>query len=283
MIANNRIRRTKLASIGIVSFYAGKLPWYFDFFLHSCKYNLTIDFFVITDNVYLKPIPNNVKIIYMTMQDLSALATEKMGFANYIEDPYKINDYKPAFGLLFSDILNQYDFWGFSDIDVIYGNIRLFFENSLLKKYDFMTVRHDYTAGCFSLFKNNETMNNIFKKSRDYKKIFLSNRHFCFDECNFAHRLLTEGHSILDVKTEVESFTHVIKEAEKKKEINAYFDFLLIEGVPGHIKFDQGRVIYKNRFEAVLYHLIKLKQVFKPKLMPKKIAGKFRISSAKIY
>ena len=30
--------------------YMGKLPWYFDYFAHSCGFNLYIDFYIITDD-----------------------------------------------------------------------------------------------------------------------------------------------------------------------------------------------------------------------------------------
>ena len=30
--------------------YIGKHPWYFPYFLYSCRYNPTIDFLIFTDN-----------------------------------------------------------------------------------------------------------------------------------------------------------------------------------------------------------------------------------------
>jgi hypothetical protein len=30
--------------------YMGQFPWYFPYFLHSCRYNPTIDFLIFTDN-----------------------------------------------------------------------------------------------------------------------------------------------------------------------------------------------------------------------------------------
>jgi hypothetical protein len=126
-------------------------------------------------------------------------------------------------------------------------------------------------------------MNNIFKRSKDYNKVFSSSKHYCFDECNFGHALLAEGKSILEIETEIESFTHIIKSAEKNNEIKAYFDFILIEGAPGRIKFDCGKIFYKNRFEAILYHLIGLKGVYNPKRVPTNIPNTYRISPKRIY
>ena len=41
-----------------------------------------------------------------------------------LERPYKLCDFRPAFGEIFADELAGYDFWGHSDLDVIFGRIR---------------------------------------------------------------------------------------------------------------------------------------------------------------
>lgn len=270
--------------IGIIICYFGKLPWYFDYFIHSCRFNSTIDFFVITDDKsYSKPLPVNVKFYFYSLEELNSIASQKIGIRTKITYGYKLCDFKPTFGILFSELLKEYDFWGQSDIDVIYGNIRRFLDDRMLDQFDFINVRHDYTAGCFYLFRNTNLLNNIFKRSKDYSMILESSEHFCFDECNFAHDQLREGKSIHEIKTPIESFTHVIKAAEKDKEIKGYFDFILIEGVPGKLKFDNGRIIYKNTFEAILYHLIGLKQIYHPRSAPRKIPNAYYISETRIY
>jgi hypothetical protein len=152
-----------------------------------------------------------------------------------------------------------------------------------LDEFDFINPRHDYTTGCFYLVRNSSSLNNIFKRSRDYEKVLSANKHYCFDECNFAHSLLREGKSILEIETEIESFTHVIREAEYKSEIKTYFDFILIEGTPGKIRFDNGKIVYKNTFEAILYHLIGLKQIYTPKSIPDIIPSSYYISPTRIY
>ncbi|HWH99303.1 MAG TPA: DUF6625 family protein, partial [Propionibacteriaceae bacterium] len=45
-------------------------------------------------------------------------------FAISLERPYKLCDFRPAFGEIFADELAGYDFWGHSDLDVIFGRIR---------------------------------------------------------------------------------------------------------------------------------------------------------------
>lgn len=271
-------------SIAILTCWSGNYPWYFPYFLHSCSYNPTLDFYIITDSqqpIYNKP--ENVIIIYKTLDEIKLVANEKLGFFVSIDNPYKLNDFKPAYGFLFPEIIKGYDFWGHSDLDIIYGDIREFLNDEMLTQYDFVSLRHDYTTGCFCLYRNNEKINTFFMRSKDYKLVMSNSPHYCFDECNFAWDELQAGKSILDLKTEIESFTHLMKAAELTSEIRVHFDFILMEGKTGRIVFDNGKIIYKKKFEAILFHLFWLKKLYKPEKVPNKIPSTYYISPSRIY
>jgi hypothetical protein len=62
--------------------------------------------------------------------------------------------------------------------------------------------------------------------------------------------------------------TYVVKKAETQGKLKAFFDFIIIEGIPGEIKYEKGKIIYKEVYEAMLYHLIKFKTECKrPKIL----------------
>lgn len=266
----------------LICFY-GSRPWYFSYFLHSCKFNPDIDFCIFSDMDPLPDLPGNVTVIQKSLPQLKQLASEKLGFEVNIDFPYKLCDFKPAYGFIFSEYTQGYDFWGQSDIDIIYGNLRGFLTDEFLDRWDFISLRHDYTTGCFALYRNSELINTMFMRSRDHRRVFSEGSHFCFDECNFVWDELTAGRSIFDLDTEIESFTHIIKSAEINGEIRAHFDFILMEGAPGRIRFDNGRIIYKNDFEGILYHLYWLKRVYRPKAAPGVIPDSYFISPSRIY
>lgn len=272
-------------SIGLLSCYIGKLPWYFEYFVHSCKYNSSIDFFIVTDDkTYKPPLPDNVRLIYKMLNDVSLLATEKLGFVVDIKCGYKLCDFKPAYGLIFSEILQPYDFWGYCDIDIVFGDIRDFMTDELLKDYNLISVRPDWIPGCFLLFKNNLKMNTLFLHSKDYKRVFTSEKHYCFDETNFAHSAFEAGKSYLEIDTEIESMMHVVKKMEAQNYIKPFFDLYIIEGgCPGNLRWRNGKMIYKNRFEILLYHLIKFKKQYTRKRKISFIPDCFTISPTKIY
>ncbi len=273
-----------LRSLALITCYIGKLPWYFDYFVHSCAYNPSITFLIITDDQdYKKPIPPNIKMIFRSLGQISMLASEKLGFDVNIEYGYKLCDFKPAYGLIFKELLQGFDFWGHCDIDIIFGDIREFITDELLDKYDLISVRHDWLSGCFLLYRNTVKLNTLFLNSRDHKKVFTSPKHYCFDETNFAHDEFTEGKEWHQIDTEIESMMHVVKRLAAENYIIPFFDFFIIEGLPGRLKWRNGKLYYRNQYEILLYHLIYFKKQYLPTVNKGGIPANFSISPAKIY
>lgn len=280
-------KKNNYQSIAILTCYFGKWPWYFPYFLHSCKFNPTIDFIIITDNVEpINYLPGNVIIIQKTLNEINTTTSEKLGFSIKIEYPYKLCDFKPAYGFLFSEIIGGYDFWGHGDIDVIYGNIRTFISEEMLSEYELITARHDFLSGTFTLFKNNKKLNTLFKQSKDYKMVLSSAAHYCFDECNFLWKQIGEmkkSQNIFDLQCEIESMTHLVRKLQLENKLKVFFDFMIVEGRPGKLKWVNGKVIFKNTFEVLLYHLIKFKKENKPSKVYNPFPDTFYISPNKIY
>ncbi len=103
-------------TIAILTCWYGTYLWYFSYFLHSCSYNPSVDFYIITDNedvIYNQP--PNVKIVNKELNELMEAASQKLGFSVAINHPYKLNDFKPAYGFIFPELIDGYDFWGHSD------------------------------------------------------------------------------------------------------------------------------------------------------------------------
>lgn len=275
----------KLTSIAVLTCWYGEYPWYFPYYVHSCKFNPTIDFYIITDNIEeIQNKPDNLIIIPKKLNDIKKMASEKLGYTVSLDYPFKLNDFKPAYGFLFSEIFKKYTYWGQCDLDIIYGDIRGFLNEELLNSYDYLSMRHDYTTGCFSLYKNSEKMNNLFLKSKDCQFVLSDYNSWCFDECSeMGYKPLGEGKSIFEFDSKIESFTHLIRAAQLKNEINAHFDFILFEGNPGKIVFDNGKVIYNKKLEGIMYHLINFKKRKTNFKILKNIPDRYKISPTKIY
>lgn len=143
-----------MSTIIFIVCYMGKLPWYVHHFLHSCNYNLTIDFLLVTDDrITPLKIPNNVTVTYKDLSKINELGTKKLNLPISIKNGYKLCDFKPAYGKIFEEDIAKYDYWGYGDLDVIFGDIRAFITDHVLQSHDIISVRHDFLTGYFQLLK----------------------------------------------------------------------------------------------------------------------------------
>nr|WP_156101202.1 DUF6625 family protein [Salegentibacter sp. Hel_I_6] len=200
-----------------------------------------------------------MKLIPTSLKDFNDLAEKKINLKINVVRPYKFCDFKPSFGVIFEDYLEGYTFWGFCDIDLVLGKVTNFITKEILDNNDVISVRHDYTSGFFMLFRNIPKVNNLFRESKDYEKIFLSNDNFCFDECNYKYEYIQSPEDIIHIDCEIESMLEVIIKQHIKGNIRAFFDFLVIEGTPGKLFYDNGKLVYNNSYEVLLYHFVSLK------------------------
>ncbi len=222
-------------------------------------------------------------LIHKTLSEISALSEEQLGFAVDIKSGYKLCDFKPAYGYIFSELIQQYDFWGHGDIDVIFGNIRSFITEDILTDHDLICVRHDFLTGYFLLFRNIPFMNALFKLSKDYMTVLQSDNHYCFDETNFQFDAFAQGKQYHEINSEIESMMHVIQKMQQQGLIRAFFDFFVVEGIPGNLKWINGNLFFRKHYEILLYHMIHFKKIYCPKSPPKRIPETFTISKNKIY
>lgn len=162
-------------------------PWFgplrddFYFWLKSVEHNPSVDFLMPTDQDIITP-PNNVKVIKTDLAFIEKLAKKYVWEGCVISKPYKMCDYKVAYGEMFQDYIKKYDFWGHCDADMIFGDIRHFVPDEFLDKYDRLGV-----DGFFSLFRNTPEINAIYRKAGDIKQIFTNQKPFGFDEWGLNH------------------------------------------------------------------------------------------------
>lgn len=162
--------------------YFGKLPNYFDLFLKSCEFNKGYRWVVFTDDKTIRKWPENVSQIIMTFEDLKELIQSKFDFEIKISELHKLCDYKPAYGYIFEEYLDNVDYWGHCDIDIILGNMDLFLRDLLDCNYDKL-----FCLGHMEIYKNTYENNRVFMLPIEnrylYKESFSTNRTTIFDEC----------------------------------------------------------------------------------------------------
>lgn len=161
--------------------YFGNKPDYFNLWLKSAEANPDYTFFIYTDLELSVSERSNVKIKKTTFSQLKQRICLLFGSRIVLRTPYKLCDYKPAYGLIFQDDIKEFDFWGFCDIDLIFGNLNHFINDEILDSNEKV-----FYHGHFSLFKNNERMNHLFLKEYkdvcDFKTASTTNYICHFDE-----------------------------------------------------------------------------------------------------
>ncbi|MBE6817021.1 MAG: hypothetical protein E7520_04890 [Ruminococcaceae bacterium] len=168
-------------SIAYVIPYFGKFPKYMKLWLMSTGCNPTVDFLIFTDDKTEYDYPENVKVTYMSFDEMKSKAQSVFDFDICLEKPYKICDFRPAYGQIFKSELEGYDFWGHCDIDLIWGNIRKFYTDEILNQYERIGFN-----GHSTLYRNTPEVNaryrHISEKFENYIEVFSTDRGYAFDE-----------------------------------------------------------------------------------------------------
>lgn len=161
--------------------YFGKFPNYFQLFLNSCKCNPDFNWLIFSDDSTAYDFPSNVLVVNMTFEALKNRIQSFFDFKIVLPTPYKLCDYKPAYGYVFNDFLTEYKFWGYCDIDVVMGSLSHFLTPDILENYDKI-----FCLGHMTLFKNTCENNQLFmseyKGQLLYKKAFSTDKIVTFDE-----------------------------------------------------------------------------------------------------
>ena len=119
----------------------------------------------------------------MDFNDFKQLIQDKLDFPIALNRPYKLCEYKQAYGYILQKYIKNYDFWGFGDLDLVYGDIRSFLTDSVLA--------HKFLLGWghLTLLRNDEDTNTYFMKQiagyQNYKDAFTTSKITFFDEYGF--------------------------------------------------------------------------------------------------
>lgn len=165
--------------------YFGKWPFWFDFFLQSCRCNATIDWLLITDSGKPDSLPENVVYREMSYNDYLDFVSARLKIDFHPQNPYKLCDLKPLYGYLHEEDLKGYDFWGFGDVDVIYGDLRHFFTAKLLMN-DVVSCHSTRISGHLAIFRNTQLLREAFRRVEQWVEIVCDKDNQRFDESAFT-------------------------------------------------------------------------------------------------
>jgi hypothetical protein len=148
----------------------------------SALKNPTVDFMFFTD-ADVEP-AENIIIYKMQFEDFQKIAQQAFDFPIVLDRPYKLCEYKQAYGYMLHNYIKDYDFWGFGDLDLVYGDLRSFLTEDVLA--------HKFLLGWghLTLLHNDDETNTYFMKQvegyQNFQDAFTTSKITFFDE--YGHK-----------------------------------------------------------------------------------------------
>jgi hypothetical protein len=184
-----------MTKIVVVGTYFGSWPVWLPAFLVSCERNETIEWRFFTDC----PLPDrrfgNIRFERLTLEQLNGIASARLG-TRVRKGPYSQSDLRPTYGVMFADYLEGFDVWGHCDFDVIWGDLRRFLPESVLRDYDVVSFRREFLAGHLTLWRNEPDANHLFRAVPGCLEILRDEAYFNLDESiisTFLKSQMAEG------------------------------------------------------------------------------------------
>ena len=197
----------------IICWY-GTLPEYFKIFEKTCSNNNDYDFLIFTDQKYQSEY-KNIKIYYKTIDEIKIIFNNKLKLKTKIEKAYKFCDFKPAYGDIFEDYINKYEYWGYCDVDMFFGKLNNFVKDEEIKKYEKINI-----CGHFTLYKNNEKCRKLYRKKGgiySYKDVYENSENYAFDEYSGMKKIAYYN----NIKTlEINNFADIDKKYSRYRCVN---------------------------------------------------------------
>ncbi len=131
---------------------------------------------IFTPNKY-ENLPPNVEIVDMTIEQYADLVKEKLDVRpNLFITPkggpsVHITDFYIFSGIIFEDYIKGFDFWGITNMDVVYGRLDHFIPDRLLQDCDVFTDDVETINGVFCLWRNTEKINNLFRRIGNWREM----------------------------------------------------------------------------------------------------------------
>ncbi|CCF28018.1 Eps3O [Leuconostoc citreum LBAE E16] len=174
-----------MTAITLISPYFGNsFPQTFPLLINSMANNKNVRF-IIPTNLDVK-LPENCENILFIKSNLSIINNKIdkiLGYHAHLDSAYKLVDFKPMYGVIFSEYISKSEWWGYFDSDVIFGNISNYLTDELLSKYDRI-----FNLGHLTLFRNNHDINYLWKRNYSlpgvpsFEEVATSKAIFAFDE-----------------------------------------------------------------------------------------------------
>ncbi len=166
--------------------YFGRWPEWMNLFVESCKWNPDVRWRFYTDCGEPENRAGNIEYVPIGFHDYKALVRARLGVAFDPSDPYKVCDLKPALGFLHEQDTVAYPFFGYGDLDVIYGNISNFYGEERFADLDVVSTHPERISGHFAVMRNIPALRHVFEHIPNYRSMLEAPQYMEADETHFS-------------------------------------------------------------------------------------------------
>lgn len=178
-------------TIAIIIPWFGPWPQWVDLFFHSCLCNRTVDYYIYSDQELplLAVGAENIHFEAMSYTDYCDMASLRLHVDFHPDRSYKLCDLKPFLGFIHQNAIQQYDFWAFGDMDLVWGDIRHFYTDEILSRHDILSTHSDRLSGHLTLIRNTKHYNTLVFKIHRWKELLTSPDNHALDEIYLTRTL----------------------------------------------------------------------------------------------
>lgn len=165
----------------IITPWFGSWPGWMGIFLLACKYNPEIHWLIVGDHELPVCAPANVRFEQTSFDEYRERCGAALGASFSWVRPYKLCDLKPAWGIIHRADLIAYELWGWTDLDLLYGDLASCIQQRI-QGHSVVSFSGTHLSGEFCLFRNQEAVNNAFRLIHDWKEKMVEDKNHALDE-----------------------------------------------------------------------------------------------------
>lgn len=177
--------------------YFGKWPDWMPLYLYSCSRQKDIDFIFYTDCGVPGRIYGNTIFRPMSFEDYCALASSRLKISFHPKAAYKLCDLRPFYGMVHEEDLSEYEWWGFGDLDLVYGDLSLLVNEENQRKYDLLTTHVDRLAGHFTVIRKKSKYTTLGLEIPNWEKLLCDEAHHAMDEVTFTRKAIPINYLVM--------------------------------------------------------------------------------------
>jgi hypothetical protein len=172
--------------------YFGDWPPWLALYLRSCALNPQMDWLLIGDSPPPECAPPNVRFLRLDLEEFLGRIGEQTGLRHRLLRPYKICDFKPVLGAAFAREISRHAFFGWGDLDLVYGQ----FERLCLPLLDHHEVV-SFSGRPFSnytcLLRNEPRLLRLYQQVPCWREKLAAPVYQGFDDVDFSPLALATG------------------------------------------------------------------------------------------